>query len=84
VLEGIAISELLDMSGVAVLGVVAVLVITRRLTWHTDLKEEREERKRWQEIALGALGVAERTTVASEVVHDLVSNLPDPAKEESP
>jgi hypothetical protein len=61
---------------------VAILVITRRLVWHTDLKEVKDDRDRWQQLALDALtGPAQAGVRAAEVAVGVVSSLPDPQAE---
>lgn len=44
------------------------LVLTRKLTWHTDLEAMREERDHWRDIALRGLGVAEKSTTHAETL----------------
>lgn len=74
---------LLDLTGPAALSLVAVLVITRRLVWHTDLAKVEAQRDRWEAIALTALTAAERLTVHAEVTEKVLTNLPTTAPPES-
>lgn len=64
---------LLDLTGPAALSLIAVLVITRRLVWHSDLTRERERGDRWESTALRALGVAEKMTVHAEVASEVLT-----------
>jgi hypothetical protein len=79
-LDGLS-PELLNLTGPAALSLIAVLVITRRLVWHSDLTREQERGDRWEATALRALGVAEKMTVhaevASEVLATAVSEAPE-------
>lgn len=79
--EGLPISEI---TGTGILVLVAILVITRKMVWHTDLDKAEERTKRWEDIALSALGVADKMTVHAEVTNKVLKHLPDPAKDESP
>lgn len=76
-LDGIT-PGLLDLTGPAALSLVAVLVITRRLVWHTDLKKEVARGDKWEGIALRALGVAEKMTVHAEVTNEVLAAIPVP------
>ena len=78
-IEGLPVSEI---TGTSVLVIVALLVITRKLVWHKDLKEEKDRSKRWEGIALDALGVADKMTVQAEITNEVLTRLPDPAKDE--
>jgi hypothetical protein len=85
-------SELLpvgQIGGVGTLILVAWLVITRRLIWHTDLTSAKgdsdktlgkceKERDEWKHIALSLLGVTEKLTVQAEVTNEVMSRLPTP------
>ena len=64
---------LLNLTGPAALSLVAVLVITRRLVWHSDLTRERQRGDKWEGIALRALGVAEKMTVHAEVTSEVLA-----------
>lgn len=57
-----------DLTGVAGLIVVAILVITNKLVWHTRLAKSEARCDRWEGIALAALGVADKVTTTAEVV----------------
>lgn len=59
------------------------LLFTGRLCSGRELKACEQQRDRWEGIALRALGVADRTTSAAEVLHDVAAALPDPGKGES-
>jgi hypothetical protein len=76
-----------QVTGVGTLVIVAWLVITRKLVWHTDLSEEKteaanvlqgvkEERDEWKHITLQLLGVTEKLTVQAEVTNEVISRLP--------
>lgn len=70
-----------DISAVAVLVLIAVAVITDKLVWHTRLKSAQDRADRWEAIALEALFAGARAGVkAAEVAVDVVSALPDPAR----
>ncbi len=76
-------AALLDNLGPAVtLMLVALAVITDKLVWHTRLKAAEERAQRWEKIAVDALLGAQAGVKAAEVVADIVSSLPDPAKKE--
>jgi hypothetical protein len=64
-------------------GVVALMVITRRLVWHTDLRRAEARADRWEGVALKLLGVSEKLTVSAEVASAVLSTLPDPGSEQS-
>lgn len=69
------------LTGYSSLIVVAVLVITRKLVWHTDLEKAEARSDKWEGIALKALGTAEKLTVQAEVTNAYLDKIPDPAKE---
>lgn len=87
--EFINVAALDKITAVAIFALVAILVITDKLVWHTRLREERErtkkvesERDRWMQVALEALTVGAQAGVhAAEVTMGVVSALPDPEKE---
>lgn len=59
------------LSNLGVVGlwsVLGVLVLTRRLVWHTDLRKMEAERDEWRHIALRGLGLAEQTTAHAEIL----------------
>ena len=64
---------LLNLTGPAALSLVAILVITRRLVWHTDLTRERERGDKWEGYALRALGVAEKMTDHAETATEVLA-----------
>jgi hypothetical protein len=76
-----------QVTGIGVLTIIAWLVITRKLIWHTDLQETKagdaanlakveRERDEWKNIALSLLGVTEKLTVQAEVTNEVISRLP--------
>jgi hypothetical protein len=76
-----------QLTGIGVLSIIAWLVITRKLVWHTDLetfktesagelKGVKEERDEWKRITLQLLGVTEKLTVQAEVTNEVMSRLP--------
>lgn len=79
----IDVSNFLDnLTAVGVLILVALLVITDKLVWHTRLKAARIRADRWEKVALDALmSGAQAGVKAAEVTVDVVSAMPDPSKE---
>lgn len=73
-IEGIPV---VGISAPSVLFVLAMLVLTRRLIWHTDVRKIEDDRDYWRGMALDLLGVTEKLTVQGEVTNDLLSKLPD-------
>jgi hypothetical protein len=78
-----------QLTGIGVVSVIAWLVITRKLIWHTDLQDAKnegridlgkveKERDEWKRIALSLLGVTEKLTVQAEVTNEVMSRLPTP------
>ena len=67
-----------DLTGPAVVVLIALLVITDKLVWHTRLDKAEKRAERWESIALRGLGVAEQLTVHAEVTNEVLANLPDP------
>lgn len=67
-----------NIGAVGIIVTMAVLVITGRLVWHTQLTEAKADAKRWEKIALDLLISAKAGVVAAEVTAAVVSNLPDP------
>lgn len=78
-----SILPVLDKLGAAgIIMLVAFLVITRKLVWHTDLKKSDARADFWEAKAWEAIGVGAAAGVrAAEVTAKVVSSLPDPAKE---
>lgn len=75
-----------NLSTTAVLCVVAILVITGKLLWHktveTAIQRERDRADRWETVALEALSAGAQAGVkAAEVAVEVVSTIPDPARE---
>lgn len=70
----------LDKVGAAtVIIFVALLVITRKLVWHTDLKKAEARADFWENRAWEAIGLGAAAGVrAAEVTAKVVSSLPDP------
>lgn len=68
-----------EITGPAALVLVALLVITDKLVWHTRLAKCERERERWERVALEALGVAGKLTTTAEVTNEvLTAALPPP------
>lgn len=65
-----------DLTGIAGLVFIALLVITDRLVWHTRLEKAEARADHWEQIALRGLGVAERLTVASEAIAEAATSPP--------
>ncbi len=80
-MEWAGISSVGQLSTPAVLAVIALLVITDKLVWHTRLRRAEQRVEKLEGMLLSALGVAERTTVGAEVAHKVIGHLPDPGKE---
>lgn len=57
------------------------LIFTGKLCSGRELASVQQQRDQWQQIALSALGVADRTAGTAEVLHDLAAALPDPGEE---
>ena len=69
------------VSAVAVIIIVAWLVITDKLVWHTRLKNAEKRADRWETVALEALTAGAQAGVkAAEVAVGVVSALPDPQR----
>ncbi len=71
-----------NLTGYGAIIVIAVLVITRKLVWHTDLTKAEERADRWEEIALKALGTAEKLTVTGEIMNKYLEETSDSQIEE--
>lgn len=84
-MEFLANAQLFEkISIVAILGAVALAVITDKLVWHTRLKNAEARADRWEQVALEALSAGARAGVsAAETTVDLVTALP-PDKGSSP
>lgn len=81
-LSGLPVGEI---TGPAALVLVAVLVITDKLVWHTRLAKAEAARERWERVALEVLDVTGRLTVQAEVTNDvLTAALPPPPRETPP
>lgn len=72
-----------DLGTPAVLAVIALLVITDKLVWHTRLKTSEARVQRLEEMLWASIGVAERATAGAEVTSDVLSKLPGPGARES-
>lgn len=69
------------ISAVAVIVIVAWLVITDKLVWHTRLENAEKRADRWETVALEALTAGAQAGVkAAEVAVGVVSSLPDPTR----
>lgn len=67
------------LGAVGTLTLMALLVITDKLVWHTRLKKAEDRAERWEKVALDALNAGARAGVhAAEVAVGVVSALPDP------
>lgn len=73
-IEGIPV---VGITGPSLIVLAAMLVLTRRLIWHTDVRKIEDDRDYWRGMALDLLGVTEKLTVQGEVTNDLLSKLPD-------
>lgn len=81
-MEFLSLDALDRLGAVAALGLIAFLVITNKLVWHTRLTEVQERADRWEAVALEALTVGARAGVrAAEVTMGIVSALPDPQRD---
>ena len=79
--DWLAASQIGQLSGPAVLSVIAILAITDKIVWHTRLRRIEKERDHWRDMAVGLLQTASSLTVTAEVTNDLLTALPDPNKE---
>lgn len=74
-----ALPTLDRMGAVTTVVLVALLIITDKLVWHTRLKKAEDRADKWEAIALDALSTGAAAGVrAAEVAVDVVSALPDP------
>lgn len=69
----------MEFTGPAALAMMSLLVITDKLIWHTRLSKAEAQRDKWEQVALRALGVADKMTIHAEVANEIVSKLPDPS-----
>lgn len=59
--------------------IMAILVITDKLVWHTRLKKSEARADRWEALALEAMQTGARAGVqAAEIAVGVVSAIPDP------
>lgn len=79
--EGIPVGTI---TGPAALVMIALMVITDKLIWHTRLEKCERDRQRWEDMALGMLGVAEKLTVQAEVTNEVLSVIPVPEPQRPP
>ena len=71
-----------DLSVVVIVVVLAFLVITDKLVWHTRLRRAEARADRWEKVALDALKAGAQAGIkAAEVTVDVVSALPDPERD---
>lgn len=79
---GIPLTGIDRIGTVAVLGLIAVLVITDKLVWHTRLKRAEARADKWEGVALEAMRAGAVAGVkAAEVAVNVVSAIPDPQGE---
>jgi hypothetical protein len=72
-----------DIGVVGILSLVALLVITDKLVWHTRLRKAEAKVDELQRLLYVALGVADKMTTAAEVTNEVMSRFPDPARDEA-
>lgn len=79
--EFLGVLPALDRIGsVTTVLLIAFLVISEKLIWHKRFDKLRDDRDRWQQIALDALtGPAQAGVRAAEVAVGVVSRIPDPS-----
>ena len=78
-LLGVPLPTLDRIGAVGTLALIALLVITDKLVWHTRLRKVERDRDKWQQIAIDALTTGAQAGVrAAEVAVGVVSSLPDP------
>lgn len=83
-LDFISIDNLDRIGSTTSFMIIAVLVITNKLVWHTRLKAAENRADRWETIALEALTAGAQAGVkAAEVTVDVVSAMPDPVRDRS-
>lgn len=75
--------DFLDKIGtLAVLGLVALAIITDKLIWHKRYQAALARAERWEQVAIDALKTGAAAGVAAaEVAVDVVSSIPDPQGE---
>lgn len=76
--EFFTVARIDSIGAVATIIVVAVLVITDKLVWHTRHKAVIKRAERWENIALDLLVSAKAGVAAAEVTANVVAGLPDP------
>lgn len=70
------------LGSLTILSLVALSVITDKLVWHTRLRKAEDRADRWEAVALTAMRAgAEAGIKAAEVTAEVVSAIPDPARE---
>lgn len=80
-MEFLTLANVDKVSSLAVLAIVAILVITDKLVWHTRLKRAEERADRWETVALEALSAGAQAGIkAAEVAVGVVSAIPDPTR----
>lgn len=77
-LEFFTVARIDSIGAVATLIIVAILVITDKLVWHTRHKAAINRAERWEKIALDLLVSAKAGVAAAEVTAHVVAGLPDP------
>ncbi len=78
-MDFLTIANIDRLGAVTTLILMAVLVITDKLVWHTRLKKAEDRAERWEKVALDALTAgAEAGVQAAEVAAGVISFIPDP------
>lgn len=77
-LDFFTVARIDSIGAVGTLLVIAVLVITDKLVWHTRLKTAQARAERWEGIALDLLVSAKASVQAAEVTAHIVAGFPDP------
>jgi phage shock protein A len=78
-MEFLSLAGIDKLGAMAVFTIVAILVITDKLVWHTRLKKAEARADRWEAKALEALALGATAGVrAAEVAVGVVASIPDP------
>lgn len=81
-MEFLSLAAVDRIGAAAIVTIIAILVITDKLVWHSRLKASEARADRWETIALEALHTGTQAGVrAAEVATDVLSKMPDPAAE---
>ena len=62
-----------QIGGTTAFLVIGWLVITRKLTWHTDLAKVEKERDEWKGMTLQLLGVTGRLVTSAELSTEVIA-----------